>query len=226
MSIIKSNVRDIKSKITDACLKINVIPDSVCLIAVSKTYSSELILESSGEGINNFGENKVQEAEGKILCLPASLRWHFIGRIQRNKVRKILPLFPIIHSVESLALASYIDNIASELNINPQIFIQVNIGYESTKGGFDPSELENQFNSLLRLGHLNICGLMCIPPVGNFPEDSRKWFLNLRLLRDKIESIYEVKLPYLSMGMSYDYEVAIEEGATHVRIGSAIFGKR
>lgn len=226
MSIIKSNVRDIRSNINDSCLKINAIPDSVCLIAVSKTYSSELILESSGEGVNNFGENKVQEAEGKILFLPASLRWHYIGRIQRNKVRKILRLFPIIHSVESLAMASYIDNIASELNLNPQIFIQVNIGHESTKGGFDPKELENQFNSLLMLSHLNICGLMCIPPVGKCPEDSRKWFVELRLLRDQLELIYKVKLPYMSMGMSDDYAVAIEEGATHIRIGSAIFGKR
>jgi PLP dependent protein len=226
MSIIKSNIRGVRSKINEACLKINALPHSVCLIAISKTYSPECILESSGNGINNFGENKLQEAEGKILSLPASLRWHFVGRIQRNKVRKILLLFPIIHSVESLAIATYINKIASELNLKPQIFIQVNIGYESTKAGFDPSELENQFNSLLTLSHLNICGLMCIPPIGKGPEDSRKWFVNLRLLRDKLESIHQVKLKYMSMGMSDDYEVAIEEGATHVRIGSAIFGKR
>jgi pyridoxal phosphate enzyme (YggS family) len=201
-------------------------PSSVELVAVSKTFPAESIREAACSGQRVFGESKLQEAESKIEALPGSLHWHFIGRVQRNKVRKILPRFEAIHAIDSTRLAIYTDEIAKELGLFPKIFLQVNIGGEDTKGGFGPDVLREEIDGLLALGRIEVLGLMCIPPPGPDAEASRPWFRALRELRDGLQERTGVPLPYLSMGMSDDFEVAIAEGATHIRVGSSIFGKR
>ncbi|HEX7261473.1 MAG TPA: YggS family pyridoxal phosphate-dependent enzyme, partial [Luteolibacter sp.] len=189
-------------------------------------FPVEAVRDAFEAGHFHFGESRIQEAEPKIASLPGSLHWHFIGRVQRNKVRKLLQNFEFIHAIDSLRLASYTDEIARDLGLFPKVFLQVNIGDEATKGGFSVDGLRAEMDALLGLGRLEIMGLMCIPPHGPEAESSRPWFAALRELRDSLEVDFQVKLPALSMGMSGDYAVAIEEGATHVRVGSAIFGKR
>jgi len=226
MAEIAANLQDIRNQIELACRKSGRSTDSVNLVAVSKTFPADAIREAFEEGQFVFGESKLQEAEPKIEVLPSKLQWHFIGRIQRNKVRKLLPLFPVLHAVDSLRLAEYSSAISEELGVFPQIFLQVNVGGEESKGGFEPVELEAEMEKILSLNRLEILGLMTIPPAGPDEESARKWFVELRQLRDRLEKKFGVQLPGLSMGMSSDFRVAIEEGATHVRVGSAIFGSR
>lgn len=226
MSEIGRNLAEIQGKIGAACQSAGRLPHSVELVAVSKTFPATLIREAAEAGQRIFGESRLQEAEPKISALPGQLDWHFIGRVQSNKVRKILPLFGTIHAIDSLRLAKYTAGVAAELGLFPKVFLQVNVGGEASKGGFEPEELEREIEELLQVERLEILGLMCIPPPGPDAEASRPWFRQLRELRDRIGGTTGVFLSGLSMGMSGDYEVAIEEGATHVRVGSAIFGKR
>jgi PLP dependent protein len=226
MSDIAANLQKIRDQIERACEISGRSPNSVQLIAVSKTFPAEAIREAAEAGQLVFGESKLQEAEPKMEGLPSKLQWHFIGRIQRNKVRKLLPLFPFLHAIDSFRLAEYTSVIAEELGLFPQVFLQVNVGGELSKGGFEPTELEAEMEKLLLLKRLEIQGLMAIPPAGPDEESARKWFIELRELRDRMEEKFGVKLPGLSMGMSADFRIAIEEGATHVRVGSAIFGGR
>ncbi|RYD45880.1 MAG: YggS family pyridoxal phosphate-dependent enzyme [Verrucomicrobiaceae bacterium] len=226
MSEVADNLSEILGNIASACERSGRERSSVQLVAVSKTFPASAVGEATEAGQRIFGESKLQEAEPKIAALPGSLEWHFIGRVQRNKVRKLLQHFDVIHAVDSLRLASYTDVIAGELGLFPRIFLQVNIGGELSKGGFESDILRAEMEGLMRLERLEIQGLMCIPPPGPDAEFSRKWFVALRELRDSLQKEFGAGLPALSMGMSGDYEVAIEEGATHVRVGSAIFGKR
>jgi pyridoxal phosphate enzyme (YggS family) len=226
MPDIEVNLKEIRSRIADACRKAGRNPDDVELIAVSKTFPVEMIREAADAGQRVFGESRLQEAEVKIDALPGSFHWHFIGRVQRNKVRKILPRFEVIHAIDSTRLAQYADEVARELGLFPKVFLQVNIGGEETKGGFEPDAIRDEIDALLALERLEVMGLMCIPPPGPDAEASRPWFRQLRELRDALQRHTGVPLPCLSMGMSDDFEVAIEEGATHVRVGSSIFGKR
>ncbi len=226
MSEISQNLGEILSAIGAACARSGRERDSVRLIAVSKTFPAEAISEAVAAGQRVFGESKLQEAEGKIALLPDSLEWHFIGRVQRNKVRKLLENFAVIHGIDSLKLATYADGVARELGLFPKVFLQVNIGGEESKGGFTAEQLALEMEALLKLERLEIQGLMAIPPAGPDAESARPWFAALRTLRDKLEADHETGLSRLSMGMSGDFEVAIEEGATDVRVGSAIFGKR
>jgi pyridoxal phosphate enzyme (YggS family) len=226
MSDIAANLASIRTRIAAACHRAGRDIDSVELIAVSKTFPAEMIRDAAGAGQRVFGESRLQEAETKIDALPDSLHWHFIGGVQRNKVRKILPRFEVIHAIDSLRLASYADEIARESGLFPRVFLQVNIGGEKTKGGFESAALRQEIDSLLALERLEVMGLMCIPPPGPDAEASRPWFQALGELRDELQRRTGVPLPALSMGMSDDFEVAIEEGATHIRVGSSIFGKR
>jgi pyridoxal phosphate enzyme (YggS family) len=196
------------------------------LIAVSKTFPVEAVREAAAAGQLLFGESRQQEAAPKIAAAPPSLRWHFIGGVQRNKVRKLLPCFEAIHAVDSRRLAEHIQHVADELGLRPKVFLQVNVAGEASKGGFEPDELRHEWEPLLSLDRLEILGLMTIPPAGPDAESARPWFAALRELRDRLERDAGRPLPHLSMGMSGDYEVAIEEGATFVRVGSAIFGHR
>lgn len=226
MSEVGENLLGVAGKISATCLRAGRDGGSVELIAVSKTFPADSVREAFEAGQRVFGESKVQEAEPKIAALPASLRWHFIGRVQRNKVRRLLQSFEVIHAIDSLRLASFADEIARELGLFPKVFLQVNVGREASKGGFEPEVLRAEMEDLLTLERLEIVGLMGIPPVGPDAESARPWFAALRETRDALEIEFGVKLPALSMGMSGDFEVAIEEGATHVRVGSAIFGNR
>ncbi|MEO5713100.1 MAG: YggS family pyridoxal phosphate-dependent enzyme [Luteolibacter sp.] len=226
MSEVSENLERVAEKIEAACVRAKREPSSVELIAVSKTFPADSVREAVEAGQLHFGESKLQEAESKIALLPDRLHWHFIGRVQRNKVRKILSYFEFIHAIDSTRLAEYTDEVAKELGFFPKVFLQVNIGGEESKGGFDPVGLRQDIARLMELGRLEIQGLMCIPPVAADAESARPWFVMLRELRNSLERDFGISLPFLSMGMSSDYEVAVEEGATHVRVGSAIFGKR
>jgi pyridoxal phosphate enzyme (YggS family) len=226
MSEIAENLAHVVALIGDACIRVGRNAKDVSLIAVSKTFPVNAIREAAEVGQSIFGESKLQEAEAKIAALPANLHWHFIGRVQRNKLRKILQSFEVVHAIDSARLAKAVDELAEELGLFPKIFLQVNIGQEESKGGFSPDELVASMEGLLFLKRLEIQGLMCIPPAAPDPEAARPWFVALRELRDSLEASFGACLPALSMGMSGDYVVAVEEGATHVRVGSAIFGKR
>lgn len=198
----------------------------VVLVAVSKAHPPEAITEAVEAGQTLFGENRVQEARAKIAVAPARARWHFIGRLQKNKIRQALPLFELLHSVDSAELAREIDRVAGEEGARPRVLLEVNLAGEASKLGFDPSRLREQLEALLALPRLHVEGLMTIPPPVSQPEDSRRYFAELRELRDALERDFHVKLPELSMGMSSDFTVAIEEGATLVRVGTALFGPR
>lgn len=197
------------------------------LIAVSKTQPPDAVLEALDAGQTLFGENRVQEAKAKIPLLPGRARWHLIGHLQKNKIRHALALnFELIHSVDSLELARDIQRIADEAGSSPRLLLEVNVAGESSKFGFPPERLRSQMEELLALDRLNIDGLMCIPPLAPKAEDSRKYFVALREARDRLQAEFRMSLPQLSMGMSGDFGVAVEEGATLVRVGTAIFGER
>jgi len=200
--------------------------EEVELIAVSKTYPHTAIREMVEAGQMLFGESRVQEAKVKIPLLPSQVRWHFIGHLQRNKVRQALPLFEMFHGIDSMALASDINRIAAETGAHPRILLEVNLAGEASKFGFTPDSLCQDFERLLGLERVQVEGLMIIPPVAENPEDSRRYFAALRGLRDSLQNQFQVVLPHLSMGMSSDFEVAVEEGATLVRVGTALFGER
>ncbi len=223
---IAANLAGIQNRVSQAAERAGRDPESVQLLVVSKTWPAEKVAEVVDAGHTCFGENKVQEAETKVPALPGNLSWHLIGHLQRNKVRKALPLFNTIHSIDSLKLARYTSNIATELGKKPDVYLQVNLAGEESKNGYAIAELERDLDDLLSLPSLNIVGLMCIPPAAESPEDVRPWFARLRELRDSLQQATGRELPGLSMGMSSDFEVAIEEGSTIVRVGSAIFGAR
>lgn len=226
MGLIHDNLTLVKSKIAKAAERVHREPEEVELIAVSKTFPAEVVREAVDAGHRLFGENRVQELLGKIADLPSNLRWHLIGHLQSNKVRKILPVVEAIHSVDSLELARDINRVAAELGLFPRIYLEVNVAREATKHGFTSVQLESAMDDLLALDRLEIQGFMCVPPISVEPENSRKYFVLLRDIRDRMAQLAGVPFSGLSMGMSGDYTVAVEEGATIVRVGSAIFGGR
>lgn len=196
------------------------------LIAVSKTHPPEAVIEALRTGQTLFGESRVQEARAKIPLVPGRARWHFIGHLQRNKIRHALPLFELLHGVDCLETARDIQRIASEESQRPAILLEIKLAEESQKFGFSPDALLAQIEQLLTFDRISIEGLMCIPPPQPKPEDSRPFFVRLRELRERLQNEFRIGLPHLSMGMSSDFTVAIEEGATLVRVGTAIFGDR
>jgi PLP dependent protein len=202
-------------------------PDgSVQLVAVTKTHPADVIQKAIDAGQLIFGENRVQEARAKIPELSSRLQWHLIGHLQSNKVRLALPLFQLIHGVDSVELLADIDRIAAELGLFPRILLQVNVGGEASKFGFSPDKLLEQVETIAAFKRANVEGLMTIPPLAPSAEHSRRYFVTLRELRDRLARESGFALPELSMGMSDDYRVAIAEGATIVRVGRAIFGER
>ncbi len=196
------------------------------LVAVSKYQPAPRIRTITEEGLTLFGESRVQEATAKIPLLPAKLRWHFIGHLQSNKIRKALPFFELFHSVDSLDLALAMDRIAEEMGRFPRVLLEVNVSGEASKHGFSPKDLKASLDQLLRLPRLQVEGFMTMAPLSKDPETARPYFAQLRELRDEAARDFGIPLSSLSMGMSHDFEVAIEEGATLVRIGSALFGER
>ena len=226
MPSVAENLEAIHARIAAAAARAGKKTEDVELLVVSKTFPPEIISEAVDAGQTLFGENKVQELLAKIPLLPSSLRWHLIGHLQSNKVRKVLPVVEAIHSVTSLDLARDINRIAAELGLFPKVYLEINVGAEASKHGFNATSVGEQLEELYALDRLFIQGLMCIPPFAPEVEKSRPYFAGLGELRDKLEKLGGAPLPKLSMGMSHDFEVAIEEGATIVRVGSAIFGSR
>jgi PLP dependent protein len=216
----------IRAQIKDAVKLAGRSPADVELVAVSKTHPPEAIAEILTAGQTLFGESRVQEARAKIPLVPGRARWHFIGHLQRNKIRQALPLFEMFHGIDSLETAADVQRISAEEAQRPTILLEVKLAEESQKFGFGAGQLREQMESLLAMDRLTIGGLMCIPPPQPKAELARPFFARLRELRDQLQSEFRVGLPVLSMGMSGDFEVAIEEGATLVRVGTAIFGDR
>ena len=226
MSSILDNLERVREQIAQAAAKAGRDVKDVELVAIAKTHPAEKVREAVEAGQTLFGENRVQEARAKIPELSSNIRWHFVGHLQKNKVRQALPLFEMIHSVDSLALAQDINRIAEEEGLYPRVLLEVNVAGEGSKFGFAPDDLREQMEVLLALPRLSIEGLMCIPPLAVESEDSRKFFVQVRELRDSLEKEFNMKLPQLSMGMTQDFPIGIQEGATLVRVGTAIFGER
>ncbi|MBA5865715.1 MAG: YggS family pyridoxal phosphate-dependent enzyme [Nitrospira sp. CR1.3] len=203
--------------------------ESIRLVAATKSVSAERIREAIAAGLRFAGENRLQEALPKIEVLRGEpIRWHFIGQLQRRKVRDVVGAFDVIHSVDSLELASEINRRAGEAGLRQAVLLEVNVGGETTKAGFQPDRLEEILPRICGLQHLDIRGLMTIPPPVGDAEQARPYFRRLRELAGRLshQVVSAASMDELSMGMSNDYTVAIEEGATMVRVGTAIFGMR
>jgi pyridoxal phosphate enzyme (YggS family) len=226
MENVAENLERVQAQIAEAAQKSGRAPEDIELVAISKTHEAEKVRAAFDAGQQLFGESRVQEARAKIPLLPSTARWHFVGRLQRNKVRHALPLFELFHSLDSLELARDMDRIADEEGLRPRILLEINVAGEGSKIGFAPEALRSQMEALLELPRLTIEGLMTIPPLAPEAESSRKYFVMLRQLRDDFAAQFQLSLPHLSMGMTGDFVVAVEEGATLVRVGTAIFGKR
>ena len=226
MEAIADNLARVQEQIAAAAARSGRSAQEIELIAVSKTHAAEKVQAAADAGQVLFGESRVQEARVKIPLLPSRLRWHFIGHLQKNKIRHALPLFEMFHGIDSLALAQEMERIADEAGARPRVLLEVNVAGEASKHGFAPETLRRELEGLLSLGRLTIEGLMTIPPLAPEAEASRRYFVALRELRDTLEAEFDVRLPQLSMGMSGDFAIAIEEGATLVRVGTAIFGER
>ena len=226
MSSTAESLERVRQQIQSAAKKSGRSIDDIELVAVSKTHDASRVREAIDAGQQLFGESKVQEARAKIPELPSNLRWHFIGHLQKNKIRHALPLFELFHGIDSVDLARDIDRIADEAGSHPGVLLEVNVAGEGSKFGFKPDQLRQDIEALVQLPRVTVQGLMTIPPLAQEPEDSRKFFVELRELRDRLQQEFDVTLPHLSMGMTNDFTVAIEEGATLVRVGTAIFGER
>ena len=221
-----TNLETIKRRIETACERSSRYPASVTLLAVTKTHPPETIRAAAELGLNVFGENKVQEAKAKIPNCPSRCRWHFIGHLQSNKVRDAVELFEMIQSVDSLSLAQEISKRAEQAGKTMPILLEVNVAGESSKFGYAPETMLAELNQINALPKIEIHGLMSVPPWSSEAENSRPHFRKLRELKVRCEKILGAPLPHLSMGMTGDFEVAIEEGATIVRVGTALFGER
>jgi pyridoxal phosphate enzyme (YggS family) len=220
----------VKSQIDAAATSSGRRPEDVRLIAISKTHPASLIKNVIELGATDLGENRVQEAEGKILEVGRdAARWHLVGHLQANKARRALQLFDVIHSLDSIALAQRLDRLCAEIGRESvPLLIQVDLGHEETKSGIDEQELPQLVAAVRDLERLKLIGLMTLPPFFEDPEQARPYFRRLRKLRDELATtgVFGKNLGELSMGMTHDFAVAIEEGATMVRIGTAIFGER
>lgn len=221
------NLSELRERIGAAALHSGRNAEQITLVGVSKTFPAEFVRAAYDAGVRHFGENKVQEWEAKrsgLLDLHAD--WHFIGHLQTNKARKAVSLFDRIDSVDSFALAAKLSAAAEEHHKNLPVLIEVHLGDEASKAGVTESDLDQLANEMIALPRLDLQGLMTVPPFFDKTERVRPFFAKLRDLRDKLSKSLQRKLPVLSMGMSHDFEIAIAEGATEVRIGTALFGER
>lgn len=228
MEYIEENVRRVWERISAAALRAGRNTDDILLISVTKNVGVDDIRKGIEAGLKIFGENRVQEAEEKILEIGHNVQWHMIGHLQTNKVKKAIEFFDFIHSVDSIHLAAEIEKRAFAVKKKVPVLLQVDLAGEETKFGFSKEELFDTLDKLAGFVHLSIRGLMTIPPFSPEPEDSRVYFKELVKTKEKISElgISGISMDILSMGMSQDFEVAIEEGANMVRIGTALFGPR
>lgn len=218
MNLIEKNVEDVKNYVDI---------DKVKVLAVTKYVGEEEILQAYDAGMRNFAENKIQDAMRKKSLLPQNIignsTWHFIGHLQSNKVKDTVGNFEYIHSIDSVKLATLVSNTASSRNLTQKILIQVNTSEEDTKFGFDANDLKNLFGKILELDSIEVHGFMTMAPFTGDEEVVRKCFVELRNLRDYLQDKYQTSLPELSMGMSNDYKIAVQEGATMIRLGRVLF---
>ena len=229
LSTIRENLQQVRQKIELAARRASRKPEEILLIGVSKTHPADTIREAYDAGLRHFGENRVQEWEGKLGALAdLSARWHLIGHLQSNKAARAAKVFHSIDSVDDWSLAQRLDRAQAEKNSGEKlrVLIEVHMGGEETKSGVSEADLPELAERVMTLPHLEFAGLMCIPPFRENPEEARSFFETLRKLKDRVESRIGRPLPTLSMGMSHDLETAILEGSTEVRIGTAIFGIR
>lgn len=227
--MIAETITNVRSRVRLACARNGRAPEEVQIVAVSKTFGHALVKEAYGAGVRDFGENYVQELEEKRLQLSGlALRWHFIGHLQSNKVKYIAPYVELIHSVDNLKLAQEIQKRGMQLGRILDILIEVHTTDEATKYGADPHDVPSLAKEIARMDHVRLQGLMTMGPFSDNPDDSRPSFRTVFDLKRMIEreGIEGVSMQRLSMGMTHDYEVAIEEGATIIRVGTAIFGPR
>lgn len=223
---IAANIASLRERIAAACARAGRDPASVTLMAVSKNQPPEAVRAALDAGLTCFGENRVQEAKAKIPLCPGRARWQMIGHLQSNKCRDAVALFEMIQSVDSLALAQELNRQCEKAAKTMPILLEVNVAGEASKFGYPPPALLAEFKALAALPRLEVHGLMTIAPYTPTPERVRPVFRRLRELRTECEQLLGAPLPVLSMGMSGDFEVAVEEGATLVRIGTALFGPR
>lgn len=226
--MIKENLAAVEERICSACSRSHRDRSEVRLIAVSKTKPVSMLQEAYDEGIRTFGENKPQEIRDKYPELPSDMKWHMIGHLQRNKIKYIIDKVCMIHSVDSLRLAQAIDAEAAKHDLVMPVLIEVNVAGEESKDGIDAADAEELIRQAAELPHIKVCGLMTIAPFTSDPEENRQYFRQLKKLSVdiKAKNIDNVNMCELSMGMTGDYEVAIEEGATMIRVGTGIFGER
>ena len=227
---LRQRLERVHERMAEAAVRANRRPDDVKLVAVSKTHPAEIIREAIVAGVTDLGENRVQEAEAKIPEVGRkAARWHLIGHLQSNKVRRAVELFDVIHSLDSAALARRLDRACGEVGREElPVLIQIDLGQEATKSGAAESEVPGIIDAIRQSQRLRLTGLMTLPPYFDDPEQARPFFRRLRELRDELraQGVFGESSGELSMGMTHDYEVAIEEGATMVRVGTAIFGAR
>ena len=228
MNTIAENIARVKERIAESALRARRKPEEITLVAVSKRVDLSRIEAAIEAGVTNFGENYVQEAKEKISRIDQGVAWHMIGHLQTNKVKYVAPLFSVIHSVDSLHLAQEISKRALTLERSIEVLIQINISEEDTKTGILSDELVRLLEAVAPLGGISVIGLMTMPPYFPDQELSRPFYQKLREFRDRLLPALPdtISLAHLSMGMSGDFEVAIEEGATMVRVGTAVFGER
>ena len=220
------NLEKVQQRIRAACGRAGRDPDSVTLLAVTKSQPPEVVSAAAKLGLILFGENKVQEAKAKIPLCPGHLRWHMIGHLQSNKCRDAVELFKMIQSVDSLSLAQEINKRAEQAATTMPVLMEVNVAGEASKFGYRPEQLLAELKELNALPRIEIHGLMTMPPWSAEAEKAQPHFRRLRELKERAEAVLGAPLPHLSMGMSGDFEIAIEEGATMVRIGTELFGPR
>ncbi len=225
-SDIARSLAEVRARIAESCRQAARDPEDVRLVAVTKTVPPEQVRLALAAGQTVFGENRVQEALAKMPEVGPGAEWHLVGHLQRNKARQVVGQFELIHSVDGAALAKELDRRAANAGIRQAVLIQVNISEETTKSGVSEAELPEFVEAVAAFEHLDLRGLMTVPPPAKVPTDSAPWFARLRELRDTAATRLGRPLPELSMGMTDDFEVAIEEGATLVRVGRAIFGER
>ena len=226
MSTMEERIAAVQSRIQTACARSRRSVDEVSLIAVSKTHGPEAVKAAADAGLMIFGENKVQEAAAKIPLSPGHVSWHLVGHLQRNKAAKAAELFDMIHSMDSVRILEALDRACDEVGKTMKVLIETNVSGEASKFGVKPEELSTVLEAASRMNRIEVRGLMTMPPFFDDPEKTRPHFVRLRELRDAAQKETGIALPELSMGMSHDFEVAIEEGAHWIRVGTAIFGSR
>jgi pyridoxal phosphate enzyme (YggS family) len=228
VSEVELRLARIRERIAAAARRAGRDPAEVALVGASKQQPVAALAQAYASGLRRFGENRVQEGRAKAPELPSDIEWHLLGPLQSNKVRPAIELFTFFHAIDRPSIAQALDEEARRRNRIVTGLLEVNLGGEASKHGFDPESLDSASAPLAALEHLRIAGLMAIPPPGTDAEASRPWFARLRELRDRLarRPEWEGRLVALSMGMSDDFEVAIEEGATHVSVGTLLFGPR